>query len=221
MSWTNGFILFSATPFGNNFRSGISSNVIQDIQCVMGFTCQGRRHRTCCQTDVMWASRGLVGFSPFTTMGFHASCQHVFWPWHSSCKGLKEDHAAQSQQNNPRAFLQITGNSVSSVIKVLQGVLLFWTMIVVLILQSVTPLQPPSLEYQLAEVLVNLEKLIYPVNAWAPATVVCTSSALQLVTLIPVYNSRCKISLNQLSTKFPGHCETNFLEKKCCMQYAR
>jgi hypothetical protein len=41
------------------------------------------------------------------------------------------------------------------VIKVLQGVLLFWTMIVVL-----TPLQPPSLEYQLAEVLVNLEKLI-------------------------------------------------------------
>jgi hypothetical protein len=47
-----------------------------------------------------------------------------------------------------------------------------------------TPLQPPSLEYQLAEVLVNLEKLIYPVNAWAPATVVCTSGALQLVTLI-------------------------------------
>jgi hypothetical protein len=32
-------------------------------------------------------------------------------------KGLKEDHAAQSQQNNPRAFLQITGNSVSSVIR--------------------------------------------------------------------------------------------------------
>jgi len=32
-------------------------------------------------------------------------------------EGLKEDHAAQSQQNNPRAFLQITGNSVSSVIR--------------------------------------------------------------------------------------------------------
>jgi len=28
-------------------------------------------------------------------------------------KGLKEDHAAQSQQNNPRAFLQITGFSYS------------------------------------------------------------------------------------------------------------
>ncbi|KAH9536657.1 hypothetical protein CY35_16G011100 [Sphagnum magellanicum] len=27
-------------------------------------------------------------------------------------EGLKEDHAAQSQQNNPRAFLQITGKEV-------------------------------------------------------------------------------------------------------------